>query len=95
MVIYSTFFRPIFWTVMGLIYAVLMAGARYWAQDLGLHMTWWKWVLAALWYVLLSFAFAGGFTLMGERERGAGWRHLGFFLTITVVFGLALWFLVL
>jgi hypothetical protein len=94
MLIYSTFFRPLFWIAMGLIYAVMMAGARYWAQDLGLHMTWWKWLFAFLWYVLVSFAFAGGFTLIGEREPKAGWRHLGFFLGIAVVLGVVLWYVV-
>lgn len=95
MFIYSSFFKPVFWVVMGLIYAVMIAGAGYWAHDLGLSMTWWKWVLVALWYLLLSFAFAGGFTLMGEREGRAGQRHLGFFLAITVVCGAVLWFVVL
>jgi len=95
MLIYSTFFRPIFWMVMGLLYAVTFAGARYWSQDLGLHMTWWKWILVGLWYALLSFAFAGGFTLIGERERKAGWRHLGFFLAIAVILGVVLWSVVL
>lgn len=95
MLIYSTFFRPLFWTVMGLVYAVLIVGARYWAQDVGLQMTWWKWLLVALWYVLLSFAFAGGFTLMGEREPKAGGRHLAFFLAIAVVLAALLWIVVL
>ena len=95
MLTYSKFFQPLFWIVMGLIYAVMIAGARYWAQDLSLNMTWWKWLLVAIWYVLLSFAFAGGFTLVGERERRAGWRHLGFFFAISAIFGVFLWALVL
>ena len=95
MMIYSTFFRPVFWIVMGLLYALMFSGAAYWARDLGLGMTWWKWVLVALWYGLLSFALAGGFTLIGERVRKAGWRSLGFFVAVAIVFGLVLWFVVL
>jgi hypothetical protein len=92
---YSTITRPLYWIAMGLIYALIIAGARYWAQDLGLKMTWWKWMLTAMWYVLLSFSFASGFTLLGEREPRAGWYSLGFFLSISAVVGVLLWTLVL
>jgi hypothetical protein len=81
--------------VMALLYVVMFAGAAYWAHDAGLAMTWWKWVLGALWYALVSFALAGGCTLIGERERGAGWRHMGFFLAIAVVTGAVLWWAVI
>ena len=90
---YSTIFRPLFWVVMGLLYAVTIAGARVWAQDLGLAMTWWKWLLTAIWYVLLSFSFAGSFTLLGEREPQAWRRFLGFYLAIAIIFGVIVWFL--
>jgi hypothetical protein len=91
MIAESTFFKPIFWIAMGLLYALIMAGAPIWAQDLGLHMTWWKWCLTAIWYVLLSFSFAGGFTLLGEREQGAWYRFMGFHLIITLVLGAVMW----
>ena len=84
---YSTFFKPIFWTVMGLLYALIIAAAPVWARDMGLQMSWWKWILAAVWYALLSFTFAGSFTLMGEREPGAWYRFLGFNLIITIIVG--------
>jgi hypothetical protein len=87
MIAQSTFFKPIFWTVMGLLFALMIAGAPIWAQDLGLHMTWWKWCLAALCYALLSFSFAGGFTLLGEKEPGAWYKFMGFHLIVTIVFG--------
>ena len=95
MMIYSTFFRPIFWMVMALLYVVMFTGAGYWARDLGWHMAWWKWLLAALWYGLVSFALASGFTLIGERERNAGWRQMGFFLALAVVVGVVVWFVVM
>ena len=90
---YSTFFKPIFWTLMGLFYALIIAGAGIWAQDLGLQMTWWKWLLAAIWYALLSYTFAGGFTLLAEKEPGAWYRFLGFHLIITIILGIGLWYL--
>ena len=91
---YSTMFRPLFWIVMGLIYAMTIAGAPIWAQDLGLNMTWWKWILVAGWYGLLSYALAGGFTLLGEKAPKAWYRFLGFHLMLVVLLGIGLWFLI-
>jgi hypothetical protein len=92
---YSPYYRPVFWTAMGFIYAITILGARYWAQDLGLIMHWWKWLLLALWYCGLSIGVAGSFTLMGEREPKAGGRVLAFSVTIAVIFGICISFLVI
>ena len=94
MITYSPFFKPVFWIVMGLIYAVTIAGAPVWAEDLGLQMTWWKWILASLCYILLSFTFAGSFTLLGEKEPGAWYKFLGFHLILTIIFGAIVWSLI-
>jgi len=91
---YSTFFKPVFWVFMGLIYALIIAGAPIWAQDMGLQMSWWKWILAAGWYALLSFTFAGSFTLLGEKEPGAWYRFLGFHLIVTIIFGVIIFILI-
>ena len=93
MYLYSTILRPLFWIIMGLLYALLIGSAGIWAEDLGLSMTWWKWVLTAGWYIFLSFSVAGGFTLMGEKEPRAGYKFLGFFLAVTIVLGVGLYFL--
>ena len=90
---YSPFFKPIFWIVMGLLYALIIAGAPSLAQDLGLQMSWWKWVLSAVWYIFLSYTFAGAFTLLGEKEPGAWYRFLGFYLIITIILGVVFYFL--
>ena len=78
---------------MGLIYALTIAGARVWAEDLGLPMNWWKWLLTAIWYCLLSFSFAAGFTLLGEKEPRAGYYFLGISLAIMIILGVGLWYL--
>ena len=91
---YSTFFKPIFWVVMGLIYALIIAGAPIWAQDMGFQMSWWKWILTALWYILLSFTFAGSFTLLGEKEPGAWYRFLCFHLIVTIILGAIIFILI-
>ena len=74
--------------------AILKGGGLIGAKDLGLQMVWWKWVLVSLWYVLLSFSFAGSFTFLGEKEPGAWGKFLGFHLIVTVIFGVMVWFLI-
>ncbi len=88
---HSTILGPLFWIGMGLLYALIIVGARIWAQDLGLKMTWWKWLLTAIWYILLSVSISGAFTLFGENESRAGYYFLGIFVTITVILGAGLW----
>jgi hypothetical protein len=44
-----------------------------------------------MWYGLLSFGVASGFTLIGEKEPRAGYYFLGFSLAGTVVLGVGLW----
>ena len=93
MIIYSTYLKAVFWMVMGLVYALLIAGAPIWARDLGLQMTWWKWVLAVLWYAFVSYSFAVAFTLKGEEEPGAWYKFLGSHLIIAILLGVILWLL--
>lgn len=93
MFVYSTLLRPIFWVVMGLLYALIIAGSKIWAQDLGLEMSWWKWVLAGLWYGFLSLGCVIGFTLIGEKEIRAGYFILGANFIASVILGAGLWFL--
>ena len=90
MYIYTPLIRPLFWVVMGFIYALVIAGAKTWAIDFGIEMNWFKWLLAAVWYVVLSFSFAGGFTLIGEKEVRAGVYFLVSMMVITIVLGIVL-----
>lgn len=87
----STILGPLFWIAMGLIYALAFAGARIWFDELGLKLNWWKWVLATLWYIILSISVAGSFTLFGENEVQAGFYFLGVFVTISIILGIGLW----
>ena len=80
--------------IIGVVTIPIVLGAVAWERTFNLKMTWWKWLLAALWYILLSFTFAGSFTLLGEKEPGAWAKFLGFHLIITVIFGAVVWFLI-
>lgn len=91
MILYSPFFKPTYWIVMGLLYALMVAGAPVWAEELGLQMNWWKWILAVFWYMFLSFSLAGGATLLGEKEPQAWYRFFGFHLIIAAILGIIIW----
>ena len=93
MITYSPFFKPIFWAIMGLIYTLTCLSAPIWAEDLGLQMSWWKWILTALLYILINYSFAGSFTLMGEKEPGAWYKFLGAHLILSIILGAVIWFL--
>ena len=80
----------IFAFVVGLLTGGVVVGAATWAKALGLKMNWWKWVLLALWYVLLLFFLFAGFTFMGEGEVAAGWKTIGIAVVLMVILGAAL-----
>lgn len=85
------FSGSIFWFVMGMLMILVAAGAAVWAKELGLKMTWWKWVLAALWYGLLIFSVAVPMTFVGENEAGAALRIFIPSIVITIIAGVGLW----
>ncbi|HKL38145.1 MAG TPA: hypothetical protein VJ876_04565 [Bacteroidales bacterium] len=89
--IIEIFLQPLFWMIMGMLYALVIVSARYWARDLGLNMNWWKWLLTGLWFVMLSLFVAGGMTLIGENEIQGGIYFLGFFLVLMLILGVGLW----
>ncbi|MCK4762105.1 MAG: hypothetical protein KAW12_07890 [Candidatus Aminicenantes bacterium] len=76
--------------VVGALSGLVAAGAVIWAKDLRLKMTWWKWLPALLWYLLLNFSVLLAFTMIGEGETGAGLKMLVFFGVILVILGAGL-----
>ena len=72
--------------VVGAVTGLVVAGAIAWAKDLGLKMTWWKWLLAALWYILLNFFVFLDFTMIGEGESSAGMKLLFFQGVFMIIF---------
>ena len=91
----STILGPVFWIVMGLLYALIILSANYWAKDLKLNMKWWKWLLLSFWYAGLSISIAGSFTLFGEGENRAGYYFLGISIVIFLILGVGLWRLII
>ena len=80
----------IFAFLVGLLTGAVMVGAHSWTNSLGLKMSWWKWLLGAMWYILLLFLIFAAFTFMGEGEALAGWKTLGFSAVLMVILGAGL-----
>ena len=76
---------------VGLLTVLVIIGAVIWFEDLKLKMNWWKWTLAAIWYVLLLFLVLAAFTFIGEGEVSAGWKTLGAASVLMIVLGVALY----
>ena len=80
----------VFAFIVGLLTGAVVVGAITWAKALGLRMSWWRWLLSALWYSLLLFLLFTAFTFMGEGEVTAGWKTIGISLVILVILGAGL-----
>ena len=79
-----------FWFLMGVVFVVVAAGFHVFARDRGWVVTWWKALLAVLWYAILSTSFFAWGTLIGENEASAGLKLFLIGLFISIVFGVAL-----
>ncbi len=80
----------IFAFIVGLLTGAVVVGAVTWTKELGLKMTWWKWLLSALWYLMMLFLLFAAFTFIGEGEPAAGWKTLGISVVLLVILGAGL-----
>ncbi len=80
----------VFAFIVGLLTGAVVVGAITWTKDLGLRMVWWKWLLSAIWYLLLLFLLFAAFTFVGEGEPAAGWKTVGISVVFLVILGAGL-----
>jgi hypothetical protein len=85
----------IFWMIMGVILVLVGASFKAFAEDQGWNLTWWKGLLALLWYGLFSLSFYTYGTLAGENEGSAGLKLMLLILFICLILGVGLWRLLL
>ncbi len=80
-----------FWFLMGIVFVVIAAGFKAFADDRDWVITWWKALLGVIWYGIFSVSFLAWGTLIGEGEGGAGFKIflLGMFLSL--ILGVGLW----
>jgi hypothetical protein len=79
-----------FWFLMGVVFVLVAAAFRAFAQDRGWIVTWWKALLAVAWYAVLCTSFFAWGTLIGENEAAAGFKLFLIGLFVSIVFGVAL-----
>jgi hypothetical protein len=84
----------IFWFIMGMLFILVAAGFRAYARDRGWILSWWKWVLAAMWYGIFMLSFYAWGTLTGENEGNAGLKIFILGMFICFVSGVGLWRLI-
>lgn len=87
----SFFGSEVFWILWGIVLVVIGLGFKTFAEDRGWKLTWWKWTLAVIWYVLFIMNFYLYGTLVGEFEASAGLRLMLLGLLIMLVLGVGLW----
>jgi prenyltransferase beta subunit len=74
----STILNYLFWMVMGLLQALVVAGAYEWLKHYKKSVTWWQMGLMYGCFLSCCLVVAGGFTLMGEYESHGGYYFIGF-----------------
>lgn len=80
-----------FWFLMGIVFVLVAAGFKAFADDRGWIITWWKALLGVIWYGIFSVSFLAWGTLIGEGEGGAGFNVFLLGMFISVIFGVGLW----
>ncbi len=79
----------LFWMILGALQVLVVTGAYAWLKHQGKQVTWWQMVLLYCGFASFCLVVAGGFTLMGEYERTAGWYFIGF-LGVPVIIVMAI-----
>ncbi len=80
----------LFWFLMGVVFVLVAAAFKAFAGERGWRLTWWKALLAILWYAILSLSFYAWGTLMGEAEGGAGFKLFLLGLSASTLLGVGL-----
>jgi hypothetical protein len=81
----------VFWMLMGVILVLIGFAFKAFAEDRGWVLTWWKGLLALIWYGMVCMSLYTYGTLAGENEASAGLKIMLFGLVICLILGVGLW----
>ncbi|MCB9137576.1 MAG: hypothetical protein H6642_04415 [Caldilineaceae bacterium] len=81
----------IFWLLMGILAVVVGGGFNEFAKSRGWTLTWWKWALAVVWYIIFMVGFYAWGTLIGENEGSAGFKFFLMTMFISAILAVGLW----
>ena len=85
------FGSDIFWMLFGIVLVLVAVAFKAFADDQGWVITWWKGLLALVWYAIVGLSFYAWGTLIGENEASAGWKLGLLGLFISLILGVGLW----
>jgi hypothetical protein len=80
-----------FWLLMGAIFVLVGFAFKAFAEERGWKLTWWKGLLALLWYGLILLSFYAWGTLSGENESSAGIKIFLVGIFVCAILGVGLW----
>ncbi|MBN2472647.1 MAG: hypothetical protein JXN59_18125 [Anaerolineae bacterium] len=80
-----------FWLLMGVVLVLVGFAFKAFAEDRGWVLTWWKGLLALLWYGLFTLNFYAYGTLVGEYESSPGLKIMILGLFVSLILGVGLW----
>ena len=87
----QVFNSGLFWFVEGVLFCVMVLALRAWARDRTIPLTWWKWLVFAVWVLLAGFTIAFVGTSLGEGEPTAAMRGGLLFGLVSAIVGVAVW----
>lgn len=85
------FTSGLFWFIEGALACLVAVGIKYWAEDRGVAMPWWKWILTAMWVCMAGFTLAFVGTSLGEGEPRAAAMGGIIFGVLSIIVGVAFW----
>ena len=88
-------FTFVVWMFVGAVSVLIVLGAKEWFTEKGINMSWWKWLIAVIGYIMMMMGLAAPFTLMGEGETGAGWKMLLFSVPLIIILAFVIYRLLL
>lgn len=87
----SFFTSGLFWFIEGVFACLAVIGLKLWAEDKGIPMPFWKWIVVGLWVLLLGFTIAFVGTSLGENEPTAAKLGGILFGLTAIISGIAAW----
>ena len=87
----SFFTSGMFWFLEGISACLFIIGFKLWAEDKGLSMPFWKWILLGIWILLFGFTIAFLGTSLGENESNAALFGGIIFGLLTLISAVGLW----
>jgi drug/metabolite transporter (DMT)-like permease len=85
------FSSGLFWFLEGIFACLFVIGFKFWMEDRGVPMPFWKWLLLGLWILFFGFTIAFVGTNLGESESTAAFRGGIIFGLTAMITAVGLW----